>query len=83
MECLTFCFVIKKLAKLIYEAPYKTVTYVSGTFVTLDSGPYTPQGGRVREGVMSLHLLRLYYFLSEGTCGNRAIASKVHGWRLE
>ncbi len=40
-----FCSVIKKLSKLIYGVPYKPVTHVPGTFVTLDSGPHTPQGG--------------------------------------
>ena len=40
-----FCSVIIKSARLIYEMLYKTVTYVPGTFVTLDPGLYTHQGG--------------------------------------
>ena len=39
-----FCSVIIKSARLIYEMLYKTVTYVPGTFVTLDPGLYKTEG---------------------------------------
>ncbi len=59
-----FCFVMKLFAKLILEITLKTVTFLPGTFVTLDSGPY-------KEGVRGTNVKKLNAFALDRMDGGR------------
>lgn len=68
-----FCFVMKLLAKLTLEITPKTVTYLPGTFVTLDSGPYTFR----KRGVNEFSLL-----VQNEVWGSSNKPTRFHDWKL-